>query len=77
MDLPVAMKSNLHSVLFAPAETRLWVANAGLGQEPAVTQPYHEFQLSELLTHIPDSTAPRLLERAKPPRKLRNSRLAA
>ncbi len=28
MDRPVAMTSNLHSVLFETASTRLWVANA-------------------------------------------------
>ena len=44
------MKSNLHSVLFEPKSTRLWVAHASARGEPAVTQPYHAFQLTELLT---------------------------
>jgi hypothetical protein len=57
MDRPVAMKSNLHSVLFEPAATRLWVANASTDGQPAVTQPYHAFQLCELLTHAADTSA--------------------
>lgn len=60
MDRPVAMKSNLHSVLFETKSTRLWVANASKDGLPAATQPYHEFQLSELLTHAPATTAPAL-----------------
>jgi hypothetical protein len=62
MDRPVAMKSNLHSVLFETKSTRLWVANASKEGEPAVTQPYHAFQLTELLTHAPDTSAPALPE---------------
>lgn len=58
MDRPVAMKSNLHSVLFETASTRLWVANASREGEPAVTQPFHEFRLTELLTHKADTSAP-------------------
>jgi isopenicillin-N N-acyltransferase like protein len=58
MDRPVAMKSNLHSVLFESTTTRFWVANASLDGQPAASQPYHAFQLSELLTHQPDSSAP-------------------
>ena len=54
MDRPVAMKSNLHSVLFETRSTRLWVANASNDGAPAVTQPYHAYQLTELLTHHPD-----------------------
>ena len=57
MDRPVAMKSNLHSVLFETRSSRLWVANASIDGAPAVTQPYHAFQLTELLTHRPDSRA--------------------
>ena len=60
MDRPVAMKSNLHSVLFETRSTRLWVANASKDGEPAVTQPYHAFQLTELLTHHADPGAPAL-----------------
>jgi len=57
MDCPVAMKSNLHDALFAPASTKLWVANASLDRKPAATQPYHAFQLTELLQHRPDAGA--------------------
>jgi hypothetical protein len=58
MDRPVAMKSNLHSVLFETRSTRLWVAHASIDGAPAVTQPYHAYQLTELLTHHADPTAP-------------------
>jgi len=57
MDRPVAMKSNLHSVLFETRSTRLWVAHASIDGAPAVTQPYHAYQLTELLTHHPDPGA--------------------
>src|SRR3954451_3414942 len=60
MDRPVAMKSNLHSVLFETTTTRLWVANASKAGEPAATQPYHAFRLTELLTHRPDTSSPAL-----------------
>jgi predicted choloylglycine hydrolase len=53
MDRPVAMMSNLHNVLFEPASSRLWVANASLEGAPAAEQPYHAFQLSELLARRP------------------------
>jgi len=58
MDRPVAMKSNLHSVLFEPVTSRFWVANASKEGAPASSQPYHEFKLSELLTHVPDTSSP-------------------
>jgi hypothetical protein len=58
MDRPVAMKSNLHNVLFEPKSTRLWIANASKDAQPAATQPYHAFRLSELLGHEADSSAP-------------------
>ena len=48
MDRPVAMKSNLHSVLFETTTTRFWVANASKDGKPAAEQPYHAFQLSDL-----------------------------
>ncbi len=66
MDRPVAMKSNLHSVLFETKSTRLWVANASKDGAPAVTQPYHAFTFTELLTHQPSSSSPAL---APPPRR--------
>jgi hypothetical protein len=58
MDRPVAMKSNLHNVLFEPKATRFWVSNAGKEGQPAAEQPYHAFQLSELLERSPDKEAP-------------------
>jgi len=58
MDCPVAMKSNLHNVLFEPKTTRLWVANATHEGAPAANQPYHAFCFKDLLTHTPDSAAP-------------------
>ena len=58
MDRPVAMKSNLHSVLFETKSTKLWVANASKDGQPAASQPYHEFRLGDLLTHQADSAVP-------------------
>lgn len=58
MDRPVAMKSNLHNVLFEPASTRFWVANASRDLQPAAEQPYQMFQLTELLKRQPDPAAP-------------------
>ena len=56
MDRPVAMKSNLHSVLFEPGTGAFWVANASITGEPASTQPYSGFRLIELLSHQPDAS---------------------
>ena len=58
MEQPVAMKSNLHNVLFEPKSTRFWVANASIDKRPAAEQTYHQFQLSELLTRKPDMQSP-------------------
>ncbi|MCU0873481.1 MAG: C45 family autoproteolytic acyltransferase/hydrolase [Pirellulaceae bacterium] len=60
MDRPVAMKSNLHNVLFEPKSTRLWVANAGADLQPAAEREYRAFQLTELLARKPDPAAPEL-----------------
>ncbi len=60
MDRPVAMKSNLHSVLFETTTSRFWVANASKDGKPAAEQPYHAFQLSELLKHQADPSVPAL-----------------
>ena len=57
MDCPVAMKSNLHNVLFEPKTTRFWVANASTDKQPAANQKYFAFQLSELLTRKPGANA--------------------
>ncbi|HIK96205.1 MAG TPA: peptidase C45 acyl-coenzyme A:6-aminopenicillanic acid acyl-transferase [Planctomycetes bacterium] len=48
MSRPVAMQSNLHNVLFIPADGVLHVANAS-HTRPAAEQPYIELNLSELL----------------------------
>lgn len=55
---PVAMKSNLHNVLFQPKTTKFWVANASTDGQPAADQKYHAFQLSELLKGKPDANTP-------------------
>jgi isopenicillin-N N-acyltransferase-like protein len=60
MDRGVAMKSNLHNVLFEPKTTRFWVANASADKKPAAEQKYFAFQLSELLTRHPEASAPDL-----------------
>lgn len=57
MDCPVAMKSNLHNVLFEPLSTKFWVANASADGQPAATQKYFAFQLSDLLARRADPTA--------------------
>lgn len=60
MDRPVAMGSNLHNVLFEPASTKFWVANAAADRSPAADQPYYAFQLTELLNRSPNRDAPEL-----------------
>src|SRR5206468_9258655 len=67
MDRPVAMKSNLHSVLFETTTTRFWVANASKDGKPAAEQPYSAFQLRELLQHRPDTSATALPGPPAPP----------
>lgn len=60
MDRPVAMKSNLHNVLFETDTGRFWVANAAKDGSPAAEQPYHAFDLRSLLSNRPDASAPTL-----------------
>ena len=60
MNRPVAMKSNLHNVLFEPASTRFWVANASSDRQPAAEQRYFQFRLSDLLSRRPDPQSPQL-----------------
>lgn len=60
MDRGVAMKSNLHNVLFEPKSTKFWVANASADKKPAAEQKYFAFQLTELLQRKPDTSAPEL-----------------
>ena len=67
MDWPVAMKSNLHSVLFETTTTRFWVANASKDGKPASEQPYHEFKLRDLLVHQASTAAPELTPPPAPP----------
>lgn len=55
MDRPVAMKSNLHNVLFEPASGQFWVAHASASGQPAATQPYQHFRFPELLARLPDA----------------------
>jgi hypothetical protein len=68
MDRPVAMKSNLHNVLFETDTGRFWVANADKEGNPAADQPYHAFDLNALLANRPESSAPNL---DAPPRAVR------
>jgi predicted choloylglycine hydrolase len=53
MNCPVAMKSNLHNALFEPRSTSFWVANATHDRQPAAEQPYHAFNLKDLLARKP------------------------
>lgn len=48
MSRPVAMRSNLHNVLFVPADGVFYVANANHSQ-PAAERPYVRLDLRELL----------------------------
>jgi len=48
MSRPVAMQSNLHNVLFVPADGVLYVANAD-HQRPAAERPYVRLNLNELV----------------------------
>ncbi len=71
MDRPVAMKSNLHAVLFETTTGKLWVANATKDGQPAAEQPYHAFDFPALLRHQPDLSAPALTIPPAPPRTAR------
>ncbi|WP_165250429.1 C45 family autoproteolytic acyltransferase/hydolase [Paludisphaera soli] len=76
MDRPVAMKSNLHNVLFETDTGRFWVANADEAGNPAADQPYHAFDLPGLLASRPDESAatldaPRRAARAEGPAAVR------
>ena len=51
MSRPVAMSSNLHNVLFVPADGILYVANAD-HKRPAAERPYVKLKLRELLRSI-------------------------
>lgn len=60
MSRPVAMKSNLHNVLFAPRSTDFWVAHASSDKTPAAERPYQKFRLRELLDRRPNMTSPEI-----------------
>ncbi|MBI3866278.1 MAG: peptidase C45 [Planctomycetia bacterium] len=60
MDCPVAMKSNLHDVLFAPKSTKFWIANASHDKKPAADQKYYAFQLTDLLARTPEMSSPEI-----------------
>jgi hypothetical protein len=54
MSRPVAMESNLHNVLFVPADGILYVANAD-HKNPAAERPYVKLDLHELLRSIDET----------------------
>jgi len=60
MDRGVAMKSNLHNVLFAPKSSQFWVSYAGADRTPAAERPYQALNLRELLSREPSAAAPEL-----------------
>lgn len=53
MDRPVAMRSNLHDVLFVPGDLVLWFAGAGHGK-PACEMPYVRLDLRALFGLMPE-----------------------
>lgn len=55
MSRPVAMSSNLHNVLFVPADGILYVANAD-HKYPAAERPYVKLDLHELLRSTDETT---------------------
>jgi hypothetical protein len=59
MSRPVAMQSNLHNVLFVPADGVLHVANAD-HRRPAAERPYVRLDLNELLSTSPLAGEPDL-----------------
>ncbi len=62
MDRPVAMTSNIHSVLFAPETLDFWVANAD-SQNVASHTRYTHYNLAELLRSAPAEPAPQTAAR--------------
>ena len=55
MRRPVAMRSNLHDVLFVPQDLTFYVANAR-GSKPACDQPYTPYNLRTILTQMAHPT---------------------
>lgn len=66
MDRPVAMKSNLHNVLFVPEKLLLHVAHASHGK-PAAECPSVRLDLAEILKGVPGGTAADAAEAAAVP----------
>ena len=60
MDRPVAMKSNLHSVLFETTTGKLWVANASKDGQARRRTAVPRVRLPALLEHQADPSAPTL-----------------
>jgi len=56
MDRPVAMRSNIHSVLFSPDTLDFWVANADSKNVASHTR-YTHYNLAELLQPAAGSPA--------------------
>jgi hypothetical protein len=54
MSRPVAMQSNLHNVLFVPADGVLYIANAS-HKKPAAEMPYVKVNLRQLISEMPQS----------------------
>lgn len=54
MSRPVAMQSNLHNVLFVPADGVLYIANAS-HKKPAAEMPYVKVNLAQLLAEMPQA----------------------
>lgn len=46
---PVARPSNLHNAIFAPRTLEVWIAHAGKKGELACDQPYHHFEMTNLM----------------------------
>ena len=72
---PVAMKGNLHDVLFAPRELEMWVAHASADMTrpdyQACCQPYQHYDLRRLMKLLPPAaptaaTAPAATRPARP-----------
>ena len=60
---PVAMKGNLHNVLFAPQSLEFWVAHAAADHTAknyqACYQPYEHYDMRELMALAPVAAGPR------------------
>ena len=58
MRRPVAMRSNLHDVLFVPQDMVFYVANAR-GRQPACDQPYAAYDLKAILAEMAKPPEPK------------------